>query len=353
MLELCDLCRGARVAAPSRIGQPDDSGVGRGRRRVRAAAGWRAHALRAAVVGCLLVALAACTTPVAAGVAGPDAGGPPPAVSTRPTGVAVGPLKVLQFNLCNSGDAACYTGRSIAQAATVIHSEVPDLVTLNEICQGDLPDLQRALAQAVPDHVVSAFQATRNRRTGDLSRCRNSQPYGIGLVSRWPSVAGSSASGGIYPTTDTRAPEERAWLCLTVAASPVLTVCTTHLADRHADVAAAQCRYLFGTVIAEIREREPVVPVVLGGDLNLGPGDSAYLKSCLPAGSALADDGGVQHVVATPEYVSQRLPTHRHGRHHRPSRPACHANRPRPPVKLCPHLGHGASAHPSLAAAVL
>jgi endonuclease/exonuclease/phosphatase family metal-dependent hydrolase len=266
--------------------------------------------LRAAVVGCLLAALAACTTTASAGAAWPDAGGRPPAASTPPTGVPVGPLRVLQFNLCNSGYAACYSGRSIAQAATVIHSVVPDLVTLNEICQGDLPDLQRALAQAVPDHVVSAFQATRNRRTGDLSRCRNGQPYGIGLVSRWPSVAGSSAGAGFYPTTDTRVPEERAWLCLTVAASPVLTVCTTHLADRHADVATAQCRYLFGTVIAEIREREPVVPVVLGGDLNLGPGDSAYLRSCLPPGSALADDGGVQHVVATPDYVvshSQRI----------------------------------------------
>ena len=76
------------------------------------------------------------------------------------------------------------------------------------------------------------------------------------------------------------------------------------------EVAAAQCRYLFGTVIADMRERDPAVPVVLGGDLNLGSGDSAYLRSCLPAASAVADDGGVQHVVATPEFVvsgSQRI----------------------------------------------
>jgi endonuclease/exonuclease/phosphatase family metal-dependent hydrolase len=258
-----------------------------------------------------LAVLAACTT-TSAVAAGPGAGGRPAPASTRPTGVPVSPLRVLQFNLCNSGDASCYTGRSIAQAAAVIHSEVPDLVTLNEICQDDLPNLQRALAQVVPDHVVSAFRPTGNRRTGDLSRCRNGQPYGIGLVSRWPSVAGSSANSGSYPTAD-REPEERAWLCLTVAASPMLTLCTTHLADRRADVAAAQCRYLFGTVMAEIREREPAVPVVVGGDLNLGPGDGAYLRSCLPADSALADDGGVQHVVATPEYVvsnSQRIDMH-------------------------------------------
>jgi len=42
---------------------------------------------------------------------------------------------------------------------------------------------------------------------------------------------------------------------------------------------------------------------VLGGDLNLGNGDSPALKACLPTGSALVDDGGPQHVVATPEFV--------------------------------------------------
>ena len=44
-------------------------------------------------------------------------------------------------------------------------------------------------------------------------------------------------------------------------------------------------------------------PVVLGADLNLGSGDSPDLKACLPPYSALVDDGGPQHVVATPEYV--------------------------------------------------
>ena len=114
---------------------------------------------------------------------------------------------------------------------------------------------------------------------------------------------------GIYPSQDTDDPEERAWLCLRVTASPTITVCTTHLADTKAEVAASQCRYLFDTIISGMRERDPVVPVVLGGDLNLGSGN-ADLRSCLPAGSALADDGGVQHVVATPGLVvseSQRI----------------------------------------------
>jgi endonuclease/exonuclease/phosphatase family metal-dependent hydrolase len=149
---------------------------------------------------------------------------------------------------------------------------------------------------------ASAFQSARDRRTGDAYRCRNGQQYGIGLISRWPSVPGVSAEGGIYPTQDSEDPEERAWLCLNVAATPAMTVCTTHLAYTKRAVAAAQCRYLFGTVIAQTTERDAAAPMLLGGDLNLGSG-SPELRSCIPAGSALADDGGEQHVVATPGFA--------------------------------------------------
>jgi hypothetical protein len=81
----------------------------------------------------------------------PNAIGLPSAAPTPADGVPVAPVRVLQLNLCNSGIAACYTGRSTAEAATAIHAEIPDLVTLNEICQGDLPTLQRALAEVIPD----------------------------------------------------------------------------------------------------------------------------------------------------------------------------------------------------------
>ena len=57
--------------------------------------------------------------------------------------------------------------------------------------------------------VVSAFQPARNGRTGEPYQCRNGQQYGNGIVSRWPSVPGSTATGGIYPTQDSEDPEER------------------------------------------------------------------------------------------------------------------------------------------------
>jgi endonuclease/exonuclease/phosphatase family metal-dependent hydrolase len=258
------------------------------------------RALRAAVVGCLVACLVGCTTTATGSNAvGPMTGPPDPA-----GGVPAGPVRVLQLNLCSSGIAGCYTGRSTAEAAAVIRAETPDLVTLNEVCQDDVSALERALADVVPGGVIgSAFQAARDARTGDAYRCRNGQQYGIGLLSRWPSVPGSSAGGGIYPTQDREDPEERAWLCLDVAATPAVAVCTTHLAYTKREVAIAQCRYLFGTVVAELRARDGAAPLVLGGDLNLGSGDSADLESCLPAGAAVADDGGQQHVVVTPEFV--------------------------------------------------
>ncbi len=265
----------------------------------------RYQAFWAAVVGCLVGVLAGCTpasTP--SNATEPNVIGLPSRVPPPGGGVPVAQVRVLQLNLCNSGIAACYTGRSTAEAVRVIRAEVPDLITLNEICQGDLPALQRALAEAIPQaRVASAFQAARDRRTGEAYRCRNGQRYGIGVVSRWPSIAGSAAGGGIYPSQDTDDPEERAWLCLGVAAARALTLCATHLADTKLAVATAQCRYVFGTVIAGKREPDPAVPVVLGGDLNLGSGDTAELTSCLPAGSAVVGDGGVQYVVATPEFV--------------------------------------------------
>jgi endonuclease/exonuclease/phosphatase (EEP) superfamily protein YafD len=269
-------------------------------------AGHGARRLWVAVVGGLVALLVGCTTmPTGSGAAGPTQAPP-----TRAADTPAAPVRVLQLNLCNSGIASCYTGRSAAQAAAVIRAEAPDLVTLNEICQDDVAALRQALADAVPGAaVVSAFQPARNARTQDAYQCRNGRQYGIGVLSRWPSVPGPSATRGIYPAQDPEDPEQRAWLCLDVAATPAVAVCTTHLAYTERQIAVAQCRYLFGTVIADMRTKDETAPVVLGGDLNLGSGDSADLRSCLPPGAVLVDDGGQQHVVATPGFVVSDLRT--------------------------------------------
>lgn len=261
--------------------------------------------LRAVATGCLVAFLAGC----ASAVSGSDAGPAPPSAPASAAGGRAPPVRVLQLNLCSSGIADCYTGRATAEAAAVVRAERPDLVTLNEVCQRDVTTLERALADVVPDGAVaSAFQAARDARTGEAYSCRNGSRYGIGVVSRWPSVPGSTA-GGIHPVQDANDPEQRAWLCLDVAATPALAVCTTHLAYTLREVASAQCRYLFGTVVAQLRARAGAAPLVLGADLNLGSGDSPELRSCLPAWSVLGNDGGQQHVVATPEFTVARVRT--------------------------------------------
>jgi hypothetical protein len=241
--------------------------------------------LLVAVVGCLVACLVGCT----ATVQGPNAAEPAPGPSAPVVAVPVPSVRVLQLNLCNSGIAGCYTGRSAGAAAAVIRAEKPDLVTVNEVCRDDVAALDRVLAEVVPGGgVTSAFQAARNGRNGEPYRCRNGQEYGVGVVSRWPRTGPVDA--GIYPVQDRDDPEERAWLCLDVAADPAVTVCTTHLAYTRRDVAVGQCRYLFETVVADARARD-------------GAGDSGDLAACLPPGSARVDDGGEQHVVATPGLV--------------------------------------------------
>ena len=128
-------------------------------------------------------------------------------------------VRVLQLNLCNSGLAGCFTGRAVDRAAAVIRAEEPDVVTLNEVCEGDVPVLERALADSGPgDATVSAFRAAGDRRTGGAVSCRNGQRYGIGIVARLRPDAGAGTHrvtlGGIFPMQDVDQPEQRAWLCV-------------------------------------------------------------------------------------------------------------------------------------------
>ncbi|MET8043766.1 endonuclease/exonuclease/phosphatase family protein [Micromonospora sp. NPDC005215] len=239
---------------------------------------------RALAVGCLIAA---------AGLpAGPSVSSP-----TDRTGPTI--LRVLQMNLCNSGRAGCYTGRSMQRATEVISAEAPDLVTLNEICRDDVAVLERVFATIhTGRRVVSAFQAAGDRPSGGDTRCRNGQPYGVGLLTRarTPDTA-PAVYRGIHPTQDLADPEERAWLCVDVDA--VLLACTTHLAATSYAVALAQCRQLLDTILPTIRRRTGPAPILLSGDLNLRDGGDPDVRSCAPPGHQRIDDGALQHIVAT------------------------------------------------------
>jgi hypothetical protein len=218
-------------------------------------------------------------------------------------------LRVLQMNLCDSGIAGCYSGRSVIEAVAVIRAERPDVVTLNEVCSADVSVLDRALSGEGGGGVVaSAFEAAVNRSTGDAIRCRNGQRYGDGLLVRLrPPYRGYTTHGAVYSIQDTTDPEERVWLCLHAVAG--FYACTTHLASTSPTVALRQCRYLLDTAIPGLRTRDGPDPLVLGADLNLAAGRTPDARSCVPAGFVRTGDGARQHVMASAGFTvtSSRL----------------------------------------------
>jgi hypothetical protein len=205
-------------------------------------------------------------------------------------------LRLLQLNLCDSGIAGCFTGRSVSVAAELIRHERPDVVTLNEVCRGDVSVLTRAMsATHRGGRVASSFKAAVDRRTGGPFRCVNGQQYGIGVLALRGTASGSRTFDGVYPSQDLADPEERVWLCLD--AQPGLLACTTHTASTSTAVALAQCRFLLSSALPRVRNQAGDVSAVLGADLNL-PWPGA--QSCLPQGYQRADDGSVQDVVSSP-----------------------------------------------------
>jgi len=213
------------------------------------------------------------------------------------------PVTLLQLNLCASGRAGCFTGRSVQQAAVVLRKVAPDVVTLNEICASDVPPLASALAAASGGLVVSAFEAAPDRPSGEPTRCVNGQEYGIGVVARAPSGEYSWFRGA-YPVQDPNDPEERVWLCLAAD----FYACTTHLAGFNPAAALDQCRHLLGTTVPGLVTREGRRAAVVAGDLNLRYGAAPDLRACLPRGWSHLGDGGLQHVVSTGDVLVRMRP---------------------------------------------
>lgn len=208
-------------------------------------------------------------------------------------------FRVLQMNLCDSGIAGCYTGRSVAEAAAVIRAQRPDIVTLNEVCRDDVSALELTMAHAEHGSVVTrAFQAAREQRTGDPFVCRNGQQYGIGLLAGVrPPSRGFTTFGGRYPAQDPADTEKRVWLCVHAIAR--FYACTTHLSSTSPVIAISQCRYLMNTAIPTVGTQDWPDPLILGADLNLSDGQSPNAQSCMPPGFERADDGGRQDIVVS------------------------------------------------------
>ena len=227
-------------------------------------------------------------------------------VVVAPTGEAVSTAAErfweLQLNLCNSGIAGCYSqGRAVPEAADLIRQVRPNLVTLNEICSGDLPaHLVPAMVSAWPgDAVYQVFAPAVRRDTGTPVKCANGQDYGNAVVGR---VAAASHRGvrawtGRYTSQDS-GNEQRTFACAYAVGDHL--GCATHLSASSEPVALAQCRALLFDVVPDIRSAEGLSgKTVVGGDFNLeyDTSDPENAQNCVPPGHVRKGDGDVQHVV--------------------------------------------------------
>ncbi len=221
-----------------------------------------------------------------------------PRVEISSSGFVGPPLRVLQLNLCNSGIASCYTGRSVSVAADLIRDTRPDVVTLNEICRDDVSLLEEAMSGAHPGATIdTAFKAAPDRLAAAPFRCRNGQEYGIGVLAATSgSVLEERTYGGSYPIQDVTDPEERVWSC--VHAEHEFYACTTHTANTSTEIALDQCRYLLHTAVPAMRHDGGDDPVIIGADFNLFSHRAPEFQRCLPTGYQQADDGARQHVLA-------------------------------------------------------
>src|SRR5689334_22031420 len=223
-------------------------------------------------------------------------------------------VTALQLNLCDSGIASCYTGRSVAAAAAVIRDRRPEIVTVDEVCRPDVFRLKRAMSAVHRGSVIaSAFEPAVERPTGSAYRCRNGKPYGIGVLAAFaPPNTGFRTYGGRYPIQDLADPEERVWLCIHEPGAAY--ACATHTASTSTAVALAQCRYLLTKTMPHLLRTSGTDPVVLGADLNLPPGHRPDAQSCLARGWERVDDGSRQDVMTSGGLrIGQRAVIDMHG----------------------------------------
>ncbi|MET9240508.1 endonuclease/exonuclease/phosphatase family protein [Nonomuraea sp. NPDC003709] len=195
-------------------------------------------------------------------------------------------FRVLQLNLCHSGvNTSCFNGAATLQEANaVIAAKQPHVVSLNEICRNDLPQLAPAMGSG-----FSMFAPAR-RPDGTPVRCTNGDEYGNGLIFRSP-VTGTVFSGQ-YATQDSGS-EKRVYVCAEFAD---LVGCSTHLSTT-GNVAMAQCK----AAIALLRDRAVAGrQTFLAGDFNLkyAPLIGPDVQDCNAAPFFRKGDGSVQHVFA-------------------------------------------------------
>jgi hypothetical protein len=243
--------------------------------------------------------------------------GPPVSKAQRRAGLArggavsatvTGDFWTLQMNLCNSGLAGCYhNGQSVPEAAGIISSWYPDVVTLNEICSANLNTLVDTMANTwYGDWAYGYFLPAWDRGSNAPYKCKNGDQYGIGVIGhvfadQWQDT---DAVGGWYELQSSASNEERAWLCSYAIGNYI--GCTTHLVSDFEELARWQCQRLMFDNLPAARDYWGYYgPTVVAGDLNLKYGGTYNAQDCVPSGYFRKGDGDVQHTIASTNFTFQ------------------------------------------------
>ncbi|MCG5216512.1 hypothetical protein [Streptosporangium sp. KLBMP 9127] len=188
-----------------------------------------------------------------------------------------------------------------------------NVVTLNEICEGDLNRLFN-----LTNHQFSAvaFAAVYVADNSAPETCTNGERYGVGIMVT-QGFSNPSNSTGVYDYNKGWQPlqqpgeERRAFACARLdqfpqSGSGKFNVCTTHLATDES-WAIKQCNHLLRERIPDFKASFPGndLPTIVGGDLNMeyDPADAENVQLCVPNGYYRKGDGNVQHIIAPTEFA--------------------------------------------------
>lgn len=202
-------------------------------------------------------------------------------------------VKVLQLNLCHGGKMKCFTGDKVmTEAKLVIKLVKPQVLSVNEVCRGDVEPLRQAMGAAKTNFVAA------RRPDGSPVPCENGKEYGNVIMKEYGNVimvvdalAGTTEVHDRYSAQDS-GNERRVWACLPAGK---LTACTTHLSNNDGATALVQCKELMSRAVEYAR----TAPTVVSGDMNLRYQDSPNVQKCNRSGFYRKGDGGLQHVFAT------------------------------------------------------
>jgi hypothetical protein len=198
--------------------------------------------------------------------------------------------KVLQMNLCLSGEADCYERTAyptvVEEAMAQVMKQAPSAVTLNEACSADAAEIAHRTGYRL------RFAAVSYR--GAPIPCVDPGGRGVfGLAVLTKDAISSSHDRGF--AIQASGEEQRRWLCATTVRN--VTVCTAHLSMRDSmgeRVANdAECRELHDL----LARRQRAGATVFGGDVN-------RQRTCAPAtmgtsrDSAATQAAGIQHIYS-------------------------------------------------------